>query len=46
MFLAMTNIVENLNHNFIKDDKFKVEVIDMTKTFYDPAVEELREENN
>ncbi len=40
MFLAMTNIVENLNHNFIKDDKFKVEVIDMTKTFYDPAVEE------
>lgn len=38
--LAMTNLTEYLNSKYIKDEDFDKEVIRVTKTLYDPLVEE------
>lgn len=38
--LAMTNIAEYLNSKYMKDAELEEEVICMTKTLYDPLVEE------
>lgn len=38
--LAMTNLTEYLNATYIKDDNFGKEVINVTKTLYDPLVKE------
>ncbi|ONI44267.1 hypothetical protein AN641_05620 [Candidatus Epulonipiscioides gigas] len=40
MLLAITNLTHYLNHKFIKDTNLTGEVIKMTKTLYDPAVEQ------
>lgn len=41
--LAMTNITEYLNNKYIKDDFLGEEVVSMTKTLYDPIVEQRGE---
>lgn len=38
--LAMTNLTEYLNSKYIKDEDFDKEVVCVTKTLYDPLVEE------
>lgn len=38
--LAMTNLTEYLNNKYIKDEDFDKEVMRVTKTLYDPIVEE------
>jgi len=39
MLLAIQNLIEYLNRNFIKDEILENEVNRMTKTLYDPEVE-------
>ncbi|WP_252215053.1 hypothetical protein [Clostridium sp. VAP41] len=39
MLLAIQNLIEYLNRNYFNDEKIEEEVIIMTKTLYDPAVE-------
>ncbi len=39
MLLAIQNLIEYLNRNFIKDEILENEVSRMTKTLYDPEVE-------
>lgn len=40
MLLAIQNLIEYLNRNYFNDDKLEEEVTTMTKTLYDPKVEE------
>lgn len=39
MLLAINNLIEYLNRNYLNDDKLEEEVNTMTKTLYDPEVE-------
>jgi len=39
LLLAIQNLIEYLNRNFIKDEILENEVSRMTKTLYDPEVE-------
>lgn len=39
MLLAIQNLIEYLNRNYINDDNIEKEVSTMTKTLYDPEVE-------
>lgn len=39
MLLAIQNLIEYLNRNYMKDENIKNEVNKMTKTLYDPEVE-------
>lgn len=39
MLLAIQNLIEYLNRNYINDDDIEKEVSTMTKTLYDPEVE-------
>lgn len=39
MLLAIQNLIEYLNRNYLHDDKLEEEVITMTKSLYDPEVE-------
>lgn len=39
MLLAIQNLIEYLNRNYLHDEKLEEEVITMTKSLYDPAVE-------
>lgn len=39
MLLAIQNLIEYLNRNYLNDEKLEDEVIKMTKTLYDPEVE-------
>ena len=39
MLLAVQNLIEYLNRNYLNDKKLEDEVIKMTKTLYDPEVE-------
>ena len=43
MLLAIQNLIEYLNSNYGIDDKIEREVIQMTKSLYDPLVEEKGE---
>ena len=39
MLLAINNLIEYLNRNYLNDDRLEEEVNIMTKTLYDPEVE-------
>ena len=39
MLLAIQNLIEYLNQNYIEDESLEKEVSIMTKTLYDPEVE-------
>ena len=39
MLLAIQNLIEDLNRNYLADESIEEEVIKMTKTLYDPEVE-------
>ncbi|MGL5749126.1 MAG: hypothetical protein ACRCXT_01265 [Paraclostridium sp.] len=39
MLLAIQNLIEYLNRNYLNDDRLEEEVNSMTKTLYDPEVE-------
>ena len=39
MLLAINNLIEYLNRNYLNDDRLEEEVNIMTKTLYDPGVE-------
>ena len=39
MLLAIQNLIEYLNRNYINDENIENEVTTMTKTLYDPEVE-------
>lgn len=39
MLVAIQNLIEYLNRNYLNDDRLEEEVSDMTKTLYDPEVE-------
>lgn len=39
MLLAINNLIQYLNRNYLNDDKLEEEVNIMTKTLYDPEVE-------
>lgn len=43
MLLAIQNLIEYLNRNYLNDEKIEEEVTTMTKTLYDPKVEERGE---
>ncbi|WP_243182636.1 hypothetical protein [Clostridium gasigenes] len=40
MLLAIQNLIEYLNRNYFNDDRIEKEVTTMTKTLYDPEVEQ------
>ena len=39
MLLAIQNLIEYLNRNYMNDENIENEVTKMTKTLYDPEVE-------
>ena len=39
MLLAIQNLIEYLNRNYMNDENIEEEVITMTKSLYDPEVE-------
>ena len=39
ILLAINNLIEYLNRNYLNDDRLEEEVNTMTKTLYDPEVE-------
>ncbi|MGM9533820.1 MAG: hypothetical protein ACI3VR_01145, partial [Intestinibacter sp.] len=39
MLLAVNNLIQYLNRNYLNDDRLEKEVTIMTKTLYDPEVE-------
>ena len=44
MLLAINNLIEYLNRNYLNDDRLEEEVNIMTKTLYDPEVEKRGDE--
>ena len=42
MLLAINNLIEYLNRNYLNDDRLEEEVNTMTKTLYDPEVENAK----
>ena len=44
MLLAINNLIEYLNRNYLNDDRLEEEVNIMTKTLYDPVIQKLKKE--